>query len=265
MALCWENAQKRTLTLRLLQSANRAVFLSPALRLCAGGLVRATLGQLFGEVRHLGLNLFGLFIENAELFGQLGDRLFAFRGRIRFRHVGAPLVKGAEPSSGRCAGPIKSESAPRYAAGAGTVIEGPARNAPSDDDLFYAAWADDLEKSVEGLLDEYNATGRADDFRVLHGRLCEELSLAELAAPEIPATSVDNNFRHARRRLGELLQQQLRRHVSRYVEPGEVDEEFQREWRGLGEFLQSQGDLEAAIRRVDTEPVRNPATVCDPR
>ena len=133
------------------------------------------------------------------------------------------------------------------------------RDIHRDEDLFYAAWADDLvNRTVNSLLDEYNATGRGDYFRVLYGRICEDLSIAEVAgALEISTSAVDNYFRHARRRLSEVLQELVRDHVSRYVGATELDEEFQSEWQRLGEFLQGLGGLESAIRRVETQPTRS--------
>jgi DNA-directed RNA polymerase specialized sigma24 family protein len=132
---------------------------------------------------------------------------------------------------------------------------GPDRSGGSDEDLFYAAWADDIvHRAVNALLDEYNRTGRGDYFRVLYGRICEELPAAELAnVLDLPTTSVDNYFRHARRRLSDLLHADVRDHVTRYVAPAEVNEESDREWHQLGEYLQLQGGLEAAIRRVELQ------------
>lgn len=121
-----------------------------------------------------------------------------------------------------------------------------------DDDLFYVAWVEELvHRAVEQLLDEYNGTGRGDYFRVLHGRICEELSFAEIAEGlELAPSAVDNYYRHVRRRLSEVLQELVLAHARRYCEPADSDDEFQREWRELFDHLDRHGGLEAAIRDI---------------
>jgi RNA polymerase sigma factor (sigma-70 family) len=134
--------------------------------------------------------------------------------------------------------------------------EEPVRAAENDGDVFYRVWADDfIHRSIDALLDEYNSTGRGDYFRVLYGRICEEMSIKELASSlELSPSAVDNYFRHARRRLSELFEAALRDHVSRYCSTADSEGEFAAEWGHLGEFLQSNGGIESTIQRVERQP-----------
>lgn len=122
-----------------------------------------------------------------------------------------------------------------------------------EDDLFYQAWADNLIRSViERLLDECQSTGKGDRFRVLYGRICEELSIREIARLlQISEAAVDNYFRSIRTRLTDLLSQTVMEHVTRYSAIEHVDDEFKREWDRLGSHLVRQGGLESAIRRLE--------------
>ena len=119
-------------------------------------------------------------------------------------------------------------------------------------DAFYAAWVDDLLQSVlEDLLTEYHGSGRGDYFRVLYGRICDELTVPEIAeALNLKLTSAENYLRHMRQKLTERLRETVRIHVSRYSGPGDVDVEFTDEWNQLGRFLERYGGLEAVIRRL---------------
>jgi RNA polymerase sigma factor (sigma-70 family) len=121
---------------------------------------------------------------------------------------------------------------------------------PEQIDAFAAAWAESLvQTAIDDLFTEYNTAKKADYFRVLYGRLCEDLSMAEIAMSlHIPVTSADNFFRHARGRLTERLEELVRSHVRRYCPPEEVTEEFSLEWNRLKESLQRHGGLESAIR-----------------
>lgn len=123
---------------------------------------------------------------------------------------------------------------------------------PEQTDAFCVAWADNLiQTAVEGLLREYTAANRADYFRVLYGRLCDDLSMTEIAdALQITVSSADNYFRHARRRLSERLEELVLSHVRRYSLPEDVEQEFQVEWNQLKESLQYRGGLESAVRGV---------------
>lgn len=117
-------------------------------------------------------------------------------------------------------------------------------------DAFYAAWAEDIvQTAVEQLLAEYNRAGRGDHFRVLFGRICEQLSSAEIAdALSMSPSAVDGCYRQARERLGEKLREVLREQVRRYSAPESAREELEQEWTRLGEYLRTHGGLEEAVR-----------------
>ena len=70
-------------------------------------------------------------------------------------------------------------------------------------------------------------------------------------AKELDTTpsSVNNYFRHARQRLAETLETQVRRQVQRYSTPEASEQEFQDEWQRLGSYLTGHGGLEEAVRR----------------
>ncbi|MDB5389218.1 MAG: polymerase sigma factor [Planctomycetaceae bacterium] len=119
-------------------------------------------------------------------------------------------------------------------------------------DEFYAAWVDDLLHSLlDELLIEYNGSGKGDYFRVLYGRLCEQLTLPEIAAAlRIKLATAENYLRHMRQTLSNRLQSMVRMHVLRYSPPDCVDDEFSQEWSQLGEFLQRRGGVEEIVRRL---------------
>ena len=121
-----------------------------------------------------------------------------------------------------------------------------------DDDAFYAAWADDVvQTATEALLAEYNRSGKGDYFRVLYGRICDEMKTPEIAsALGLARTRVENYYKHARRRLGEKLEELVRRHVERYGESDDTEGDFAAEWAQLGDHLQARGGLESAVRRA---------------
>lgn len=129
-------------------------------------------------------------------------------------------------------------------------------DAPQDQlDAFYAAWVDDvLHSVVEGLLVEYNRMGKGDYFRVLYGRLCEDLTLPEIAAAlGIKLTSAENYLRHMRQQLGSRLQETVRNRILRYASPDRVEAEFAAEWSQLGDYLRNRGGVEEVIRRLYLE------------
>jgi RNA polymerase sigma factor (sigma-70 family) len=136
------------------------------------------------------------------------------------------------------------------------LSENETADAPQDQlDAFYAAWVDDiLHNVVESLLVEYNHNGKGDYFRVLYGRLCEEMSLPEIAeALQIKLTAAENFLRHTRQQLADRLQGVVRANVARYAPADRVDPEFAAEWALLGEYLQSRGGIEEVIRRLYLE------------
>lgn len=127
-------------------------------------------------------------------------------------------------------------------------------------DSFYAAWADDqLQRAVEAMAVEYFQSGRGDYVRVLYGRLCEGLTIAQVAdSLGITPATVDNYFRHARGQLGERFSSLVRQQVARYCPADELDAEFAAEWGRLGAYLAAQGGLEDAVRQAYArfDPVR---------
>jgi DNA-directed RNA polymerase specialized sigma24 family protein len=120
-----------------------------------------------------------------------------------------------------------------------------------DDDVFYAAWVEEIvEQAVEALAVEYCRKNQGDRVRVLYGRLCEGLTISQVAdSLGIKSSTVDFYFRDARDRLAERLQELVRPRVLRYCAAEEADEEFARQWEELGRFLAAHGGLEEAVRR----------------
>ncbi len=126
-----------------------------------------------------------------------------------------------------------------------------ADSAPQDDDVFYAAWVEEVvELAVEALAVQYCRKNQGDRIRVLYGRLCEGLTISQVAdALGIKPSTVDFYFRDARDRLAEKLQELVRPRVERYCTAEEADEEFARQWEELGRYLAAHGGLEDAVRR----------------
>jgi RNA polymerase sigma factor (sigma-70 family) len=124
------------------------------------------------------------------------------------------------------------------------------RDAQSD--AFYAAWAEDvLQRSVESLAVEYYSESKGDYVRVFYGRLCQGLTIAQVAeALEITPAAVDHYYRNARSRLSKNLKSLVRRQVSRYAPPEESEGEFALEWQQLGQYLADHGGLDEAVRQA---------------
>jgi RNA polymerase sigma factor (sigma-70 family) len=121
---------------------------------------------------------------------------------------------------------------------------------PDQVEALYAAWAEDIVQSaVEGLLIEYISAGKGDHFRVLYGRICDELTNEEVAAAlSMKVTAVESAYRQARDRLGEILRETVRSQVRRYCLFEAAESEFAEEWARLGEYLKNHGGLESAVR-----------------
>jgi DNA-directed RNA polymerase specialized sigma24 family protein len=119
-------------------------------------------------------------------------------------------------------------------------------------DLFYEAWVEGiLVRTVETMMREYHQTGKGDYFRVLYGRICEGMSMPEISRTlKIDTMRAENYFKAAKKRLGAILEEQVREQVSRYCEGEQAEEEFQAEWQAMGEFLSGCGGLETVIARV---------------
>ncbi len=123
---------------------------------------------------------------------------------------------------------------------------------PSDEqvDAFYRAWVDDLlERCADRLLADLHRAGKGDYFRVLYGRLCEDLSMREIAEMlQIKTTTAENYFKAAKKRLAGDLEQAVRRHVEKYCDEASIDDEFRAEWTRLSEYLLEYGGIENAVR-----------------
>ena len=119
-------------------------------------------------------------------------------------------------------------------------------------DAFYAAWVEDLvQRTVETMAGEYYAQGKGDYVRVLYGRLCQRMTMADVAETlKIKPSDVDNYFRHAKKLLREKLEELVRRQVASYCHNEEAEEEFDLEWGLLGEHLGQYGGMEEAVRRA---------------
>jgi DNA-directed RNA polymerase specialized sigma24 family protein len=119
-------------------------------------------------------------------------------------------------------------------------------------DAFYVAWAEGLlQSAVESLATEYCRQAKGDYVRVLYGRLCQALSIDEVARSlGIGPAAVDHYFRDAKARLGEKLQEEVRRHVQRYSHRDQVEQDFALEWGQLGQHLAKHGGLDEAVRRA---------------
>ncbi|WP_145450148.1 RNA polymerase sigma factor [Gimesia panareensis] len=122
---------------------------------------------------------------------------------------------------------------------------------PEQLDLFYAAWVEELlQDCVETVMAEYYSTNRGDYFRVLYGKICEQMTAREIAEHlGLQTTTVENYFKHSRRQLADCLEKTLEARVRRYSDPRNFDSEFQQEWEDLGSYLTAQGGLEQAVHR----------------
>ena len=81
-----------------------------------------------------------------------------------------------------------------------------ALNAPAEQvDAFHAAWVEELlQQAVEAILAHYHAEGKGDFFRVLYGRLCDAMTMPEIAkALGVTVGQAENAFKHARKSLAQ--------------------------------------------------------------
>jgi RNA polymerase sigma factor (sigma-70 family) len=125
-------------------------------------------------------------------------------------------------------------------------------DAPADQvDAFFAAWVEEiLHQAIEMLLGELHEAGKGDHFRVLYGRVCEDMTTPEIAsALGLTTTTVENHYKQARKKLAESLRELVRAHVDRYCPEEEAAAEFATEWGRLGAYLKENGGLEEAVRR----------------
>lgn len=118
-------------------------------------------------------------------------------------------------------------------------------------DVFYVAWVEEtLLRCAEELQLELFQEGKGDYFRILYGRLCEDMSIPEIArALGLSLTTVENHYRAVKKRLAQKLEADVLSYTRRYSEHAESAAEFREEWRQLAEFLQAHGGLEQAIRQ----------------
>jgi RNA polymerase sigma factor (sigma-70 family) len=125
---------------------------------------------------------------------------------------------------------------------------------PSDHDMdaFYAIWVEELLRSaVQGVMGDYHREGKGDYFRVLYGRICEQLPVKEIAEQlGLKTTDVENYFRHARKRLSDRIELLVRKDAAYYTPLTELDAEFHHEWKRLGEYFLQHGGLEEAVRKA---------------
>lgn len=123
--------------------------------------------------------------------------------------------------------------------------------ADSRERQFYMAWVDELlQLTLRKLQKDYLKSGRGDYFRVLYGRVCEEMGNQEIADNlRLKITDVENYYKRSKLHLREQLRETLAVQIRRYCPVEEVDEEIQKEWDQLGEFLKEFGGLDLAIRK----------------
>lgn len=133
-----------------------------------------------------------------------------------------------------------------------TEIDGDDTTAAETQDAFYAAWAEELVTgTLRALHAELLESGRADQFRVFFGRVCEGLTTAEVAAClGLPITTIENHFKRTKQRLTDQLEQATRRHVTRYCSADDEDAEFQSEWQRLADYLAHHGGLDELLRQT---------------
>lgn len=131
----------------------------------------------------------------------------------------------------------------------------------SDSDTFYHVWVDELlANTMKRVLRELHAEGRGDYFRALYGRICEDLSAAQIAAAlRVQPADVENFIRVAKGRLSRCLEAEVRRHVDRYSSAGEQEADYQREWDRLHTHLARSGGLDGAIRLEASQMDRLPS------
>jgi RNA polymerase sigma factor (sigma-70 family) len=125
----------------------------------------------------------------------------------------------------------------------------PDLDAPAEEvDAIHAAWVEDLlYRTIEALRGEYHQAGKDDYFRVLYGKLCEDMTTAEVAQSLCWTISqVENAYKHVRKH----LEERVRDCVDRYSPAEEAEGEFAAEWAQLGAYLKEHGGLEEAVRRA---------------
>src|SRR5262249_8319053 len=108
----------------------------------------------------------------------------------------------------------------RVLAGRARILQehGPelAKPPESDDalDRFYASWVDKLlEDAIAMVLTEFERVGKGDYIRILHGKVCEGLTTAEIVdALGLTVSQIDQGYKVARKALTQQLESQVRDH-----------------------------------------------------
>jgi RNA polymerase sigma factor (sigma-70 family) len=129
----------------------------------------------------------------------------------------------------------------------------PSLDAPTEqEDAFYAAWVEELvRQAVDAVLADLHHQGKGDCFRILYSRLCEGMSLDEVARVlAMEPGRAKSAYEHARRCLARQLEALVHDQVSRYCPEADAAAECATEWARLGQHLQVHGELEAAVRRA---------------
>ncbi|MAE66378.1 MAG: hypothetical protein CMJ18_19075 [Phycisphaeraceae bacterium] len=127
-----------------------------------------------------------------------------------------------------------------------------------DEHVFDGLWAQSmLQQAVEALMAEYHEAGKGDYFRVLYGRICEDMTMPQIGeALGITTTTAENYYKSARRRMESKLRELVKERVQRYCDPEMLSDEFEATWEEIGAHLLSLGGLEEAILKAcdDHEP-----------
>ena len=127
-----------------------------------------------------------------------------------------------------------------------------AESARPEVDVFYSAWvASLLRQAFDRLLLQCHREGKGDYFRVLYGRLCEGLTMREIAdSLSIQTTTAENYLKTCKSRLTKELERAIREHVERYSDNQDHDnhDDFEQEWNDLLNHLQTYGGIENAVR-----------------
>ena len=118
-------------------------------------------------------------------------------------------------------------------------------------DAFFEVWVDEIvQDAVDALFEECQRSGRGNVFRVLYGRICEQMTMPEIAqCLQISQDSAQSHFKLARGQLDKYLRDAVETRVSRYSSPVTAKAEFEAEWQALKESLIRRGGLEASLQR----------------
>jgi hypothetical protein len=122
---------------------------------------------------------------------------------------------------------------------------------PEELDAFFESWVDEVvQVAVDELFQECQRTGRGDVFRVLYGRVCEQMPMQDIAkCLRISPDTAHNHFKLSRKLLDGFLRQAVQRRVIKYAVPQNAKAEFEAEWQALSESLIRRGGLDASLER----------------